>query len=351
MQAAIPADARLILHVGAPKTGSSAVQRHCCEHAADLRRQGLHYPLHPLDANGVSGGHGEQFALLLGGQAAAARRALACHLADARRAGCRLVLSAESVLPHAAAVVAALPTDRFHVVCFVRHPLDAIASHHNQGIKRHFGTGPLSQAAAAILTGVHPNPSLSGAVLFDWLAHCGRERMTVLPYVVNGRPIDTTTAFLELAGLVAPADRAAAVNRSYMPAAAAFKRLVNALPEALLAEVDAPLDAALQAYSDARPEPRPMLEHLVDPEQHAALERHFREDVERVEAAFGIQLECRRPAGPIAAAAVDDTVEAVWRHVARDGRLAGRLRDAVGSATNTPGIEGLGELVRIIGTT
>jgi hypothetical protein len=68
MPAAIPADARLILHIGAPKTGSSAVQRYCCEHAADLRRQGLHYPEHPLDANGVSGGHGELFALLLGGE-------------------------------------------------------------------------------------------------------------------------------------------------------------------------------------------------------------------------------------------------------------------------------------------
>lgn len=41
MPAAIPADARLILHIGAPKTGSSAVQRYCCEHAADLRRPGI----------------------------------------------------------------------------------------------------------------------------------------------------------------------------------------------------------------------------------------------------------------------------------------------------------------------
>lgn len=349
MPAAIPADARLILHIGAPKTGSSAVQRYCCEHAADLRREGLHYPEHPLDANGVSGGHGELFALLLGGQAAAARRALACHLADARRAGCRLVLSAEGMLPHAGAVVAALPTDHFHVVCFVRHPLDAIASHHNQGIKRHFGTGPLAKAAAAILAGSFPNPSLSGEVLLDWLVHCGRARMAVLPYVVNGQPIDATAAFLELMGLLAPAGRAALVNRSYTPVAAAFKRLVNGLPEALLAAVDAPLDAALQAYSDARPEPRPMLEHLVDPAQHAALERHFRGSVERVEAAFGIQLECRRPAAPGSGAAADDTIEAVWRHVARDERLAGHLHDAVAGADPSAG-QALGELVRIIGT-
>ncbi len=41
MPAAIPAHARLILHIGAPKTGSSAVQRYGCEHAADLRRPGV----------------------------------------------------------------------------------------------------------------------------------------------------------------------------------------------------------------------------------------------------------------------------------------------------------------------
>ena len=41
MPVAIPADARLILHIGEPKTGSSAVQRYCCEHAVDLRRPGV----------------------------------------------------------------------------------------------------------------------------------------------------------------------------------------------------------------------------------------------------------------------------------------------------------------------
>lgn len=41
MPAAIPADARLILHIGAPKTGSSAVQRYCCEHADASAGQAL----------------------------------------------------------------------------------------------------------------------------------------------------------------------------------------------------------------------------------------------------------------------------------------------------------------------
>lgn len=347
MTPAIPDGVELVLHIGGPKTGSSAIQRHCCTHAAALREAGLHYPAHSLDANGVSGGHGEIFALLRGGQQASARRALACHLSDSRRAGCRLVLSAEGVYPWAADVVPALPAQAFHIVCFLRHPLDAIASHHNQGIKRHFGTGPLSQAVDAIVSGAFVNPTLSGRVLLDWLRHCGRERMTVLPYVEEGEPVDAMGRFLGLFGLAAPA-LGASVNRSYTPAAAAFKRLVNALPETLLVGFDEALDRSLQGYSDARGVPQPMAADLLDPERLEALERHFRDDVELLEQTFGIRLEPRRRR-PAAGVATDDTPSTVWGHVCRDESLAERVRAAVDMAVREElPVEGLGDLARLV---
>lgn len=344
----IPADAELILHIGAPKTGSSAIQRHCCLHAAALRAAGLHYPPHPLDANGVSSGHGELFGLLLGGQAAAARRALACHLADARRAGCRLVLSAEGIFAHAAAVVRNLPTRRFHVVCMLRHPLDAIASHHNQGIKRHFGTGPLSQAAEALISRAHVNPTLSGGALVEWLGSCGRERMTVLPFIVDGRPVDAVAGFLGLFGLPAPSD-VRPINRSYTPAAAALRRMVNGLPEPVLEGFDERLDRSLQAYSDARATPRPDVADLVDERQLAALERLFQPDVERLEAAFGIRLEVRSRSAGGGQPDGGDTLDAVWRHVERDAPLAEAVRAAVAAAgCDGLGAEPLQELARLV---
>jgi hypothetical protein len=58
-------------------------------------------------------------------------------------------------------------------------------------------------------------------------------------------------------------------------------------------------------------------------------------------------IPARRPAAPGSGAAADDTIEAVWRHVARDERLAGHLHDAV--ADPSAG-QALGELVRIFGT-
>ena len=344
----IPADAELVLHIGAPKTGSSAIQRHCCLHAADLRAAGIHYPPHPLDANGVSGGHGELFGLLLGGQAASARRALACHLADARRAGCRLLLSAEGVFAQAAAIVPALPTPRFHIVCLLRHPLDAIASHHNQGIKRHFGTGPLAQAADALISGAHVNPALSGGALFDWLRTCGRDRMTVLPYIVNGQPVDALDRLAAVFGLPAPAG-CRPINRSYTPAAAALRRMVNGLPEPLLVDFDERLDRALQAYSDASDTMPPQVADLLDAGQSAALERLFRPDVERLEAAFGIRLEVRGRAADRDQTGGSDTLAAVWRHVQRDARLAEAVRAAVAAARREGlAVEPLDDLARLV---
>lgn len=344
----LPADAEVVLHIGGPKTGSSAIQRHCCTHAAELRAAGVHYPHHSLDANGVSGGHGEIFALLTGGQPASVRRALACHLADARRAGCRLVLSAEGVYPHAAEVVPALPTRSFHVVCFLRHPLDAIASHHNQGIKRHFGTAPLAQAVDALVGGSFVNPALSGRALLDWLRCCGRPRITALPYVEGGEPVDAVAEFRELLGMP-PSGHAPRVNRSYTPAAAAFKRLVNALPERLLGGLDEDLDRVLQAYSDARVEPRPLAADLLDAERYEALERHYHADVAELERAFGIRLEPRRlrPAPPGQAA---DTLPGVWRHVCRDEGLANRVRAAVAAADDALAAGEAAELAGLVAT-
>lgn len=349
MPATSPATAELVLHVGAPKTGSSAVQRHFCAHAEEIGRLGVHYPPHPLDPNGVSGGHGELTTLLLTGHAPEVGRRVRTHLADARRAGRRLFLSAESFMPHARSLSLAVPQRRTHVVCIVRHPLDALASHYNQGVKRHFGRGPLRQAVKVVLSGELPNPSLSGAALFDWLDRFGRERMTVVPYVEQGVAIDATATMLALLGLP-PAPGEPAVNRSYTPAAVEFKRLVNGLPPDVLLPFDASLDASLQAYSDARPAVRPVLEEILDADEVAALERHFQPDVDRIAETFGITIDrLRAPPRDAASPGPADSLAVVWEHVAGDASLAATVRDAVAAAMAAGAAdEGIAALARIV---
>ena len=327
MTTLISPDTELILHVGAPKTGTSAVQRHFHAQADVLRRHGIHYPHHHLDANGVSGGHGDLLAQALAAGPIAGRQAIAQNLAAARRAECRLLLSAESAFLHPQAIVATLPTSRFHVICLARHPLDAVVSHHNQGVKRHRTKRPLRRLAAMILAAREPPRSLSGEPLFEWRACCGDERLTVLPYVVAGVPVDATAMLRELIGLPAEAP-AGQVNRSYTPGAVELKRLVNHLPTKLLDAVDGEFDLRLQADADSRQEPRPTLTELLDVDTCAALDRVFRPTVDRLEAEFGICLgrDVARPTTTI------DTAEAVWSRLADDPVFAARIRAVVTAA-------------------
>ncbi|MFM8734922.1 MAG: hypothetical protein ACKOC8_07005 [Pirellulales bacterium] len=326
-------DAELILHVGAPKTGSSAAQRHFCSQAAVLRRHGIHYPPHRLDTNGVSGGHGDLLARALAAPARAGRRLLGRHLADARRSGCRLLLSAEAAFLQPHAVTAILPTPRFHVVCLLRHPLDAVVSHHNQGVKRHRSRRPLWRLARAILAHRDPVRSLVGDPLLAWLVAAGAERLAVLPYVVAGTTVDTVALLRGWLGLPAAA-LPTTVNSSYTPGALEFRRLVNHLPPDLIEPIDADLDRWLQAYSDARPAWRPALEDLVDADVSRALDDHFRPAVEQVEKAFRLRLDRRRHRTRLGHA---DTPADVWKCLATASDLATSIgRAVVATVAATP---------------
>ncbi len=351
MPSRIPDSAEFILHIGGPKTGSSAAQRAFCLHADLLRSQGILYPAHPLDQNGVSGGHGDIFVMLTNGQAEQARKTFEAYLDDARRNGCRLLMSAEVAFAMADTIVPALPTDAFHVVSFVRHPMDALASHYNQGIKRNASRGTLEQIAKVVVSMPSVPSSLTGVALFDWLRHCGHERMTVLPYVEGGRPVNTPVRLAAALGVTLEEDAARPVNASYTPAAVKFKLLVNHLPPPLLAAVDAELDVAVQAYSDLPRRRSQGLAEWVTPETIAGLEARFRDNVDRLQAEFGSAIVSRETIdSPPPSEAAVDSIDAVWAHVRATGALAIRVQKAVAAALATePGNPALVELAGIIG--
>jgi hypothetical protein len=350
----IPNSAEFILHIGGPKTGSSAAQRACCLKADELRIQGIHYPPHRLDQNGVSGGHGDIFALLTLGRVEQARDALREQLAEARRANCRLLMSAEVAFTMAEKIMPVLPTPAFHIVSFVRHPMDALASHYNQGIKRGASRATLQQIANVVLSKPSAPPSLTGAALFDWLRLCGHERMTVLPYVEDGRAVNTPARLAAALGVTVVDDAARPVNASYTPAAVRFKLLVNHLPPPLLSTVDADLDVAVQAYSDLPRRRSWSLTHGITPETYANLENRFRADVERLQTEFGADVVAREAIVPVPPSAIAedsvDSVEAVWSHVRESIALASRLQEAVAQAlASEPTQPALVELAGIIG--
>ena len=54
---ASPHDYDVVLHIGAPKTGTSAIQAYLSAHREQLSEAGYRYPRHPVDENNIGGGH------------------------------------------------------------------------------------------------------------------------------------------------------------------------------------------------------------------------------------------------------------------------------------------------------
>ena len=154
---------RAIVHIGAGKTGSTAIQYFLAYNAEALRRLGFSYPLvAPASTRADGANHNRLAYELLGPQPAAAERAMARALARSAAESPATLLSAEvlymrpfesecaSAAAYLAAKNAALdrlfamlaPFDQIDIVCYVRRHDRWIESIYNERIKtgREHGT-------------------------------------------------------------------------------------------------------------------------------------------------------------------------------------------------------------------
>lgn len=173
---------RIVLHVGAHKTGSTYLQRRMREGAPMLRAAGIHVPAHPLAPN--IAGNAKLLATALAGApsprfarvfpridvAALDPAAIAATLlAEWRRDREALVLSAENFRPgHAPRLAALLPRDaEIAVVLFVRRQDEWSESYYNQLVK----TGDIHLDFPTFL-GVIRSPDGDERIYRpDWLLH------------------------------------------------------------------------------------------------------------------------------------------------------------------------------------
>ena len=105
----------IIIHIGAPKTGSSSIQKVFNDRSSDLLSQGFYYPEHVVDSNGISGGHWEITNHLRSGNLVAARELFVDHLDKARALNSKLLLSAEGFINMARPMAEILHGFRFLV--------------------------------------------------------------------------------------------------------------------------------------------------------------------------------------------------------------------------------------------
>jgi uncharacterized protein (UPF0335 family) len=226
-----------ILHIGAPKTGSTALQKFLTENREALTRLGWEYP----DVSLRGYGHHDFAFLLSGGYpewATPQERPLEDLLAEMITTVVdkpRIILSSENfyLLSNPQDVADMLKEAGFdsravRVIVYVRRQDDVHESWYNQAVKAQGYTGTIKEC----ITETH--------ALWDYAAHLatwaevfGHENLVVRPYqIVDLEEGDVCRDFLKLVGLDTGAFRCPAeipntrINRDVLE----FQRLLNRLP-------------------------------------------------------------------------------------------------------------------------
>lgn len=294
LQNSLPKGTEIVLHIGAPKTGTSAIQRLLLSQRSKLRSCGFYYPVHGLDSNGVSGGHSDIGKALLEGDLAKGKLILDSYIQEAKKNNLVLLLSAESFYRFPEQFSKMLVDKRVYVICFTRNPLDSIRSNYNQLVKRHFSNLTLKEFCNQVM--IREDPYLTGDILFKWKELFSKEMFRVIPYIRKGKLSNySEIKLLESIGLPktivsTKLRNNTLVNKSYTPSALEFKRLVNCSVDRSFSEFHDSLDLILQKYSDESDEVWTSTKSLVEPELFEKMNEYFIEKVQRIESTFDISI-------------------------------------------------------------
>lgn len=274
----------VVIHIGAPKSGSSALQSFCIKNQNNLLVSGFYYPDHPLDRNGISGGHSQLAVPLIENDLAKARNTFNRLLKEARDNHSCLLLSAEGFYGQFNSFSPLLEGLNVKVVGWFRHPFEAFISNYNQSVKRHYQTHSLNKVFSTELFKSQQS-HLNGTYFHHWASAIGKENCVFLPYLysLNNDVEPIELIFLKILGvsrwrLRRFKAKPKSVNKSYLPEALELKRLLNFV----LSDENRPLshqvDWAMQHYSDCSQfEGNDSILEMLDPEKVKVVLNYFRD--------------------------------------------------------------------------
>ncbi|MEH6472469.1 MAG: sulfotransferase domain-containing protein [Halopseudomonas sp.] len=277
---ALHGDYDVVIHIGAPKTGSSAIQRFLLGNRSELKKQGYYYPLHGLDPNGISGGHSEFGIAIAEGRTERAREIFAEHLAVAQRKKLTLLLSAESLFRFPKQLKEITGDTHCKIVSLFRDPLESIYSNYHQNIKRHYGVTPIEAFCRGKLK---QNCALTSGLIFnDWIKAFSGKNVLVVGFDLiffEKHPIEHF--FVNILGIDNSSinsfkKKKNRVNQGYADTVLNLKRLLNNILDKNEKELNKEIDWCLQAYSDQSDAPKKKLQDIIPTDLHAALADKFK---------------------------------------------------------------------------
>lgn len=280
----------VLVHFGAPKTGTTAIQKFCLENKKILMDYKIYYPEHPLDSNNISAGHTWFSKRILDGDESTAKKLLDEHVGLAKKKDCVLLISSEALYGKAEPARRCLEGYKVGVIGWFREPLSFFVSNYMQGVKRHGQKQKLADYCLNFLEGSHPY--LDGKFLHEWADQFGDENCNINTYhrdEIAHTPLEYQ--FLEAIGIERSAwpsffKEEGFINRGYVDSALELKRLLNHVVDDAQSSFDKEVDVLLQAFSDRSDEPHWKLEDKLDERFVAELSNKFRESNKVLSARF-----------------------------------------------------------------
>jgi hypothetical protein len=231
---------KVYVHLGPPKTATSAIQNWMQQNRKSLMQQSIFYPSHSLDENGVSSGNVLNiFDRTADKSLVISKAKVEKILAQCEENKCSvLLLSSEFFFFQVEDLLALMPEAK--LIVYIRFPLEVIESSYNQAVKRHNQTIPL---------GVNKEPKAYHLILLEkMLQKFGQSSFIIRFYsqevFVGGNIVsDLLSAVEGKEGELSISPTK--VNPSYSFEALEFKRWVNCF---LPPEYQNRVDHLMQSY-------------------------------------------------------------------------------------------------------
>lgn len=245
----------VVIHIGIPKTGSSAIQSFLLQNSSQLNKLGFYYPYHKCDKNNISGGHSKLSNYLINNNVVAAKSVFDDYLSQAREKRLTLLLSAESLYYKPDQLKEVIQEKKCKIVAFFRDPVAAIFSNYNQIVKRHFATATFEQFCRNIVAS-NNDIQLTGKIFDQWSEDYSQQNLTVLGYdPALFEQIRIEQLFLKVLGInevffddFQYVEKK--INQSYTGLALELKRLLNFVLDEEQGHYNGRIDFFLQNHSD-----------------------------------------------------------------------------------------------------
>lgn len=246
----------LILHIGSPKSGTSALQNFFLKNRKELGKKNIFYPLHGKDKNGISGGHSQLAIALMENRINDAKDLFESWYSEAKYLKQILLLSSESFFNISKKMEPLFKNKKVLVVAYHREISEYIISVHNQLIKRHYSTQNLNHYVDSILSNSHITNNLVNKsfskIYEEWKSIVGTENLIIRAYKKesffdNKIEKDFINRIgLSFYGFVLSNKK---INISYTNDALELKRMINCILDET-SNLNHKIDLTLQGYSE-----------------------------------------------------------------------------------------------------